>query len=96
VEISLTPIGHVRSSRIEVRDDDWDRETSVIVLDEVQFGPEALLGLEDFSHVEVVYFFHRVEESKIEQSARHPRGTRTGRWSGSSVSAGRTARTDSA
>lgn len=60
--------------RSEVVDDDWGRETAVIRLDREGFGPEALYGLADFSHVEVVYHFDRVPEGKIETGARHPRG----------------------
>jgi tRNA (Thr-GGU) A37 N-methylase len=37
------------------------------------FGSDALQGLEEFSHVEVLFFFHGVEPSKIVSGARHPR-----------------------
>ncbi|GAA3074248.1 SAM-dependent methyltransferase [Streptomyces goshikiensis] len=46
----------------------------MIRLDERRFGPEALFGLADFSHVEIVYHFDRVPEEKVETGARHPRG----------------------
>ena len=39
-----------------------------------EFGPEALAGLDGFSHVEVVFLFHRVAESAVVAGARHPRG----------------------
>jgi tRNA-Thr(GGU) m(6)t(6)A37 methyltransferase TsaA len=68
------PVGVVVGGRVEVADDDWGRETAVIRLDASRFGPEALFGLEDFSHVEVVYHFDRVPEERIETGARHPRG----------------------
>lgn len=71
--ISLEPIGHVRSPRRELRDDDWGSVTATIEL-VVGFGPEALAGLEDYSHAEVLFHFDRVAESTIEQGARHPRG----------------------
>lgn len=71
--MELTPIGTVRSTRTEVTDDDWDRETSRLVLDAAAFGAEALYGLDAFSHVEVVYHFDRVPEDRIETGARHPR-----------------------
>ena len=74
MEITLTPIGSVRSSRSEVRDDDWDSETTSIVLDGDVYTPDALLGLDSFSHVEIVYFFDQVAPEKIERGARHPRG----------------------
>lgn len=73
MQISLEPIGYVRSTRTEVRDDDWDAETASIELDTSIFSADALLELDAFSHVEVVYFFNQVPESKIERGARRPR-----------------------
>ena len=35
--------------------------------------PEALQGLCEFSHVEILFFFHEVEPSKVVTAARHPR-----------------------
>ncbi|WP_405498311.1 SAM-dependent methyltransferase [Streptomyces sp. NBC_00096] len=72
--VVVVPVGVVVGGRSEVVDDDWGRETAVIRLDRERFGPEALYGLEDFSHVEVVYHFDRVPEEKIETGARRPRG----------------------
>jgi tRNA-Thr(GGU) m(6)t(6)A37 methyltransferase TsaA len=71
--ISLEPIGHVRSPRRELRDDDWGSVTATIEL-VAAFGPEALAGLEGYSHAEVLFHFDRVAESAIERGARHPRG----------------------
>jgi tRNA (Thr-GGU) A37 N-methylase len=45
-----------------------------VALDAEHYGQDALFGLQDFSHVEVVFYFHRVPEEKIETGARHPRG----------------------
>ncbi|MDD9376276.1 SAM-dependent methyltransferase [Streptomyces sp. ZAF1911] len=72
--VEVVPVGTVVGGRSEVVDDDWGRETAVIRLDREQFGPEALYGLEDFSHVEVVFHFDRVPQDKIETGARRPRG----------------------
>ena len=72
----LEPIGYVSSPRTVALDDDWDAITATITLDRHRFTPEALIGLEAFSHVEVVYLFDRVEEASIETSSRHPRGNR--------------------
>jgi tRNA-Thr(GGU) m(6)t(6)A37 methyltransferase TsaA len=41
---------------------------------EERLPANALAGLDDFSHVEVVYLFDRVEEASITFGARHPRG----------------------
>jgi tRNA (adenine37-N6)-methyltransferase len=69
----VQPIGIVRSPRAEPRDDDWGDVRSTITLDSARFAPDALAGLEDFSHVEVVYLFDRVDESRVATSARRPR-----------------------
>jgi len=74
MSIDLQPIGSVRSTRREARDDDWDGETSSIRLDESRFTEEALAGLDAFSHVEVVYFFDQVLPDRVEEGARRPRG----------------------
>lgn len=73
MSFTITPIGHVRSTRDAAIDDDWDAETARIDLDDA-FGPESLAGLDGFSHIEVIFLFDRVPEAKIETGARHPRG----------------------
>jgi len=55
-------------------DDGWDDVKATITLDGEQFGPEALQGLDAFSHVEVVYLFDRVDPDRVQTAARHPRG----------------------
>ena len=68
----IEAIAYVRGGRAEAVDDDWDREAAVIEL-EPPFGPEALAGLGDFSHAEIVFVFDRVLPDRIETGARHPR-----------------------
>jgi tRNA-Thr(GGU) m(6)t(6)A37 methyltransferase TsaA len=68
------PVGWVSGGRAEVLDDDWGDVPAVIRLDGTRFGPEALAGLEEFSHLEVVYHFDRVPVDRVETGARHPRG----------------------
>lgn len=72
-DIVMEPIGTVRSSRATVEDDDWDREQAYVELDETRFEPDALAGLESFSHVEVIFLMNQVENAKIETGARFPR-----------------------
>ena len=72
--IALRPIGHVEGGRIVPEDDNWDACRAVIVLDPEQFTPASLHGLEEFSHVEVVFVFDQVDENDITAGARHPRG----------------------
>jgi tRNA-Thr(GGU) m(6)t(6)A37 methyltransferase TsaA len=71
---TLHAIGYVRGGRGEVVDDDWGSVEAVIELDASRFGPEALMGLDTFSHAEVIFLFDRVPDEKIETGARHPRG----------------------
>jgi len=71
--ITLRSVGIVRNQRHDLSDDDWGAVASVIVLDD-GVPEESLVGLEDFSHVEVLYLFDRVTEESIEHAARHPRG----------------------
>jgi tRNA (adenine37-N6)-methyltransferase len=74
MNISLTPIGHVRSSRSAAVDDGWDAENTAVELDPARFTPDALAGLADFSHAEIIFLFDQVPDDKIESGARHPRG----------------------
>ncbi len=69
----VQPIGIVRSSRRAIEDDRWDGERAAIHLDASRFTSAALAGLEEFSHLEVLYLLDRVEASKIVTAARHPR-----------------------
>jgi tRNA (Thr-GGU) A37 N-methylase len=73
-QYAVEPIGWVRCDRAEPIDDQWDSFPATIELDESKFDGAALLGLADFSHAEIIYLFHRVEDAEIETRARHPRG----------------------
>lgn len=68
----VRPIGFVESSRLQPLDDLWGDEEACISLIE-PFTAEAIQGLTDFSHVEILYLFHRVQASQIFIGARHPR-----------------------
>ena len=70
--IEMKPIGFVQSERKEIEDDKWDLVDCFIELTE-EFKAEAFYGLNEFSHVEVVFYFHKVSNEKIEHKARHPR-----------------------
>ena len=71
--IELTPIGYVRGGRTLPEDDAWGAVEARIELD-ARFSPEALTGLDAFSHLEVVYHFHRADPARTEMRTRHPRG----------------------
>ena len=71
--IELEPIGHVRGGRVDPIDDGWGAEHCTIVTTD-RFGDDALAGLDSFSHVEVVFHFHLVDEASVVVGARRPRG----------------------
>jgi len=73
--IEMEPVGHIEAARTQAEDDYWGGGESCIVLAGA-YPPEALDGIEAFSHAEVVFFFDRVDPAKIVSGARHPRNNR--------------------
>ncbi len=71
--IRVQPIGVVRGGRADPVDDHWEGVEATIMIDE-RFPPEALDGLDEFSHIDVIYHFHQVKEEEITVGARLPRG----------------------
>jgi tRNA-Thr(GGU) m(6)t(6)A37 methyltransferase TsaA len=72
MKITIEPIGIVRSDRKEPIDDHWSSIRSTVVLSE-SLPQESLRGLDEFSHVEILYYFHGVDPSTIITAADHPR-----------------------
>ena len=70
--ISLEPIGYVRSPRHDTADDHWGDVTATIELD-AAFDAASLDGIDQFSHAEIIFHFHRVPPAAIERATRHPR-----------------------
>jgi len=70
--ITVQPIGFVHNTRQTAEDDHWGGIVSTITLAD-HFDEESWLGIETFSHAEVIFFFHQVEPEKIVTGARHPR-----------------------
>jgi len=66
------PIGVVRSTRSALVDDGWDAERASIEL-VAPYDERALRGLEEFSHVEVLYVLDRATFSE-DRVLRRPRG----------------------
>jgi tRNA-Thr(GGU) m(6)t(6)A37 methyltransferase TsaA len=62
-DITLGPIGFARNSEKEPRFGNFDDEISEIVVDE-EFT-EALNSIDDYSHVVIVYWMDKVEDSVI-------------------------------
>src|SRR5450755_2485015 len=73
MDIVLRPVGWVHSSERSSREDFWGDVVSEIRLDEGKFTPDALEGLAEFSHVEVLFYFHGLSEASVVNGLRHPR-----------------------
>lgn len=71
---TIKAIGRVHCAHTEPIDDNWDAFPSTIELDAARFGPEALQGVDGFSHVEILYVFDQVDDAEVNTTARHPRG----------------------
>jgi tRNA (adenine37-N6)-methyltransferase len=70
----LHPIGRVVGGRSDAVDDQWDAVAATIELDPDVLEAGATDGLADFSHIEVVFCFDRVDEASVCRGARRPRG----------------------
>ena len=80
--IALEPVGVVVGGRAEAVDDDWGCVDAVIRMDATRFGPDAVVGLDGFSHVVVVFQFHLVDETEVQGGGRAgPAATPPGRRS---------------
>ena len=72
MEITVKPIGVVKNSRKQPTDDFWEGIISEIELVD-DIPAEAFSGLSDFSHLEIIYYFDKVDSRDI-VFAGHPRG----------------------
>jgi tRNA (Thr-GGU) A37 N-methylase/3-hydroxyisobutyrate dehydrogenase-like beta-hydroxyacid dehydrogenase len=72
--ITMTAIGVVRGGRSGMEKDGWDGVRATIALDASRFGPEALAGVGELSHIEVLFHFHAGRDEPTETGSRRPRG----------------------
>jgi tRNA (adenine37-N6)-methyltransferase len=73
MDIVLHPIGWVHSAENGPREDYWGGVVSEIRVAS-HFSPDALAGLGEFSHLEVLFHLHGVDAFSLVQGKRHPRG----------------------
>ena len=71
--VTLIPIGTVHSPVREPLDEVFGGLTARIELDPARFAPDSLKGLDEFSHVEILFHFSQVAESEVVYTTRHPR-----------------------
>jgi len=72
MKTEMEAIGRVEAARTRAEDDFWGGAESCITLSD-RYEPDALEGIEAFSHAEVLFLFDQVDPSKIVTGARHPR-----------------------
>lgn len=75
MNITLEPIGFVKNSRSEPIDDHWVEIISEIELAD-HIPTEAFEGISSFSHLEIIYYFNKVDKQDMVFSG-HPRGNTT-------------------
>ncbi|MBM3142752.1 MAG: tRNA (N6-threonylcarbamoyladenosine(37)-N6)-methyltransferase TrmO [Chloroflexi bacterium] len=71
MEINLTPIGFVKNSIKEPKREDWQTVTSEIIIKEDL--KEALSRIDEFSHIIVIYWMHKVPPSQRSVIKVHPK-----------------------
>jgi tRNA (Thr-GGU) A37 N-methylase len=72
--VTMEPIGFVRGGRVEATKDGWGSNLSYLELRDDLFSPSCLHGLQENSHLEVVFYFHLGADESTEYAARRPRG----------------------
>ena len=71
MEINLTPIGFVRNNIKEPGIEDWRTVTSEIIIEEDL--KEALSRIDEFSHIIVIYWMHKLSPSQRSIIKVHPK-----------------------
>ena len=71
--MTIETIGVVSATRTKPEDDFWGGEEACITLSE-RFTADALAGIGEFSHVEIVFLLDQVEPAGVVMGARRPRG----------------------
>ena len=72
-QFAMTAIGHVTGGRDAAIDDNWGASRAAIVL-APEFAVDALVGLDGFSHAEIIFVFDRLPIAEITTAVRRPRG----------------------
>lgn len=72
MKINLTPIGFVKNGITEPKREDWQTVNSEIIINEAL--EEALSRIEEFSHLIVIYWMHKLAPSQRSVIKVHPKG----------------------
>ncbi|WP_040864350.1 SAM-dependent methyltransferase [Nocardia exalbida] len=69
----VAPVAHVVGGRREPTDDHWGGTETIIRVDDPRFTEESVQGLEEFSHLEIVFRFHLIDPTDLHFGARSAR-----------------------
>jgi tRNA-Thr(GGU) m(6)t(6)A37 methyltransferase TsaA len=69
---TIEPIAYVRNSRKTLEDDNWGDLISEIIISS-KLSEQSIKGIEEFSHIEIIFYFHLADLTKIDISSSHPR-----------------------
>ena len=72
MQYSIQPVAYVNNNRKEIVDDNWGSILSTIELAE-NINTSSLKGINEFSHLEIIFYFDKVSDPQIPFEARHPR-----------------------
>jgi len=72
-EFKVEALAHVVGGRVDPTDDYWGGTRAIIRLDDSRFTADATAGLEEFSHLEVIFRFHLTDPTDLNLGARRPR-----------------------
>jgi tRNA (adenine37-N6)-methyltransferase len=74
MQFLMEPIGYVSGGRTQPTQDNWGANLSTLQLRPEQFTVAAISGLDEVSHLEVIFYFHLHADEPLELGARRPRG----------------------
>jgi tRNA-Thr(GGU) m(6)t(6)A37 methyltransferase TsaA len=74
MDIILHPVAFVKNTRTDLSDDYWGSVVSEIELTD-NIPADAFNGIDEFSHLEIIFHFDKSDKSKIVFSG-HPRGNK--------------------
>ncbi len=72
MKIEMQPIGYVKNDIEQIADDQWKGTISNIILSK-EMHPQALQGLDEFSHAMILFYMDQVADEKAVSKYRHPR-----------------------
>ncbi|MGB8197046.1 MAG: SAM-dependent methyltransferase [Acidimicrobiales bacterium] len=73
MDYTVRPIAYIRNDRSEVLDDNWNEIVSTVELAQ-DVASDSLRGLDEFSHVELIFFADWAEDVPPGPWHRRPRG----------------------